>query len=455
MPHALLVEDDRSALHALAELVEKHGFSTTVAGTWAEARAELVRNEFDVALLDVWLPGGSGLDLLLEVPKESRPQIVLMSGEESVRRTLCTLPMHELHFIPKPIEFDELSRILTGVKRKCRHPVPLPGAPSAGVARLIGESVPMRRLRELIRKVAPSDLPVYIEGASGTGKELVARAVHELSRRKDRPFVAMNCGAIPETLIDSELFGYEKGAFTGAGQSKGGVFEQADGGTLFLDEIAEMPVHLQVRLLRTLETKAVRRVGGSSEIEVDVRIVSATNRRFDIAVASGQLREDLFHRLCVFPIAMPPLRERNDDVVLLAEAFLRELIAQEGRTAAFDDEALAVLRAYSWPGNVRQLRNVVQRAYVIASDIIRVEHLPEQVVADRLVVASEDGRPALRVELGTTIAEAERRLIEATLRSHGGNKRTTADVLGVSLRTLYNRLNSYADASADGEPETD
>jgi two-component system, NtrC family, response regulator AtoC len=468
MPTALLVEDDKGALHALAALVENLGFSSVMAGSWSQARAELLRQPHDVVLLDVVLPGGSGIDLLLEIPKDRRPHVVLMSGDDAVRKAFAALPMQELHFVQKPIDVSELQLALATVRRRCArqangtngangHMTPL-AAPNGsgkakvtGLSRLLGESPPMRLVRELIVRVAPVDLPVLIEGESGTGKELVALSVHEISKRSSGPFVALNCGALPENLIDSELFGHERGSFTGAERAKAGVFEQAHGGTLFLDEVSEMPAEQQVRLLRTLETGRVRRVGGSSEIEVDVRILAATNRRLDEAIAENRFREDLLHRLCVFPIVTPPLRRRPEDVELLARHFLAEIEERNGRRKELDPEALARLVAYEWPGNVRQLRNVMERAYVMSDGRITPENLPEPISAvlpaARPVSKRMNGR--IELEVGTSIAEAERLLIEATLLEKSGDKRKVAETLGVSLRTLYKRLKLYAnDASA-------
>ena len=456
MPNALLVEDDRAALHALTALVENLGFSTFTASTWSEARTELLRHRLDVVLLDVVLPGGSGIDLLLEVPKERRPHVVLMSGDEAVRKAFSAMPMQELAFVQKPIERAALTRALAAVRRRVGREAGEPGPVRAtGLGRLLGESPSMRLVRELIAKVAPLDLAVYIEGESGTGKELVALSVHEMSPRSARPFVALNCGALPENLIESELFGHEKGAFTGADKAKTGVFEEAHGGTLFLDEVTEMPIEQQVRLLRALESGRFRRVGGNSEIEVDVRIISATNRRFDAAIAEKGFREDLFHRLCVFPIITPPLRKRPEDIEVLARSFLAEMEAETGRSKELTPETLAVLQAYDWPGNVRQLRNAIQRAYVMSDGAILPASLPEQIAeivpgeGGARMAARRDGR--IEVEVGTSIAEAERRLIEATLIEASGDKRRAAEVLGVSLRTLYNRLKQYN--GGDAPPE--
>ena len=447
MPTALLVEDDPAALSALTSLVEGFGFSTISAGSWSEARTELLRQNLDVVLLDVFLPGGSGLDLLLEIPKQRRPRVILMSGDDSVAKAFSGVAMQELHFLQKPIEVIQLARTLEGVRRQCsrREPEPKPQRRS-GLERLQGSSAAMCQLRALVAKVAPLDMSVYVEGESGTGKELVALAIHESSARSAKAFVALNCGALPEQLIDSQLFGHEKGSFTGADKQKAGVFEQADGGTLFLDEIAEMPIELQARLLRALETHSFRRVGGTRDIQVDVRIVAATNRSFDRAIAEGRFREDLFHRLCVFPIVTPPLRERPEDIEPLARIFLAELCAEHGQAKEFEAGLLTSLNNYSWPGNVRQLRNAIQRAYVVADGAISAACLPAQVLQGSVL---QSVRPAnsdhLELQIGTSIAQAERRLIEATLQRASGDKRVAADMLGVSLRTLYNRLNQYTD----------
>ncbi|MFK7741309.1 MAG: sigma-54-dependent transcriptional regulator [Planctomycetota bacterium] len=472
MPKALIVEDDRTARRALCEWIERRGFTATDVDNAAKARKALAGDRFDVVLLDVHLPDASGIDLLLELPKDTRPQAVLMSGDASIGSAFGSLPLDELHFLKKPIEPKELADLLQTVRRRCRRDAE---DAEKATARILGESAAILRLRKLIAKVAPTELSVYVEGESGTGKELIAQAVHANSPRSGGPFVAINCGAIPENLIDSELFGHEKGSFTGADKAREGVFERASGGTLFLDEVAEMPVELQVRLLRVLETGKVVRVGASAERDVDVRIVAATNRSFEQAIQEGTLREDLFHRLCVFPIVSPPLRERGDDVQVLANSFLAEF-AQ--RPLRLDAQAGLVVGSYRWPGNVRQLRNAMQRAAVLAEgDHVGASTLPEQVLSsiDLASLPSDHGEPeapttpsahpdgadeaaaspplaaepnasdpnAIELSLGTTIAEAERRLIEATLDQQGGNKKATAEVLGVSLRTLYNRLNTY------------
>jgi len=288
---------------------------------------------------------------------------------------------------------------------------------------------------------------VFITGESGTGKEMVARTVHELSRRRSQPFLAVNCGAISPNLIESEIFGHEKGSFTGADRKHIGFFEQAHGGTLFLDEVTEMPLELQVKLLRVLETGTLMRVGSTQYQEIDVRVIAATNRPPLEAVAAGRMREDLLYRLNVFPIDLPPLRERTDDIALLAEQFLADVCQREGQVKHFSAAALAHLANYRWPGNVRELRNVVQRAYLMAIDeIITDEWLPSDVAAapGTTGLATSDNGMTLTIRLGTTLAEAEYQLILASLQYFNNHKERTAAALGVSLKTLYNRLKEYS-----------
>jgi len=293
----------------------------------------------------------------------------------------------------------------------------------------------MQKVYDLISRVAGTDASILISGETGTGKELVAETIHSLSRRSKEVFLPVNCGSLSAQLIESELFGHERGSFTGADRTHKGYFERADGGTLFLDEITEAP-DIQIRLLRALETSKVTRVGGSEAVKVDVRVVAATSRRVDEAIAAGKLREDLYYRLNVFPILLPPLRERGDDVELLAEKFLSELNQAEGTAKHFTRACLERLRRHSWPGNVRELQNVVRRAFILAEADVGVDSLP-------LGVTEELAAASLVTRLGTSIAEAERRLILATLEHCDGNKRKAADVLKVSLKTLYSRLNEY------------
>ncbi|MGQ5524991.1 sigma-54 interaction domain-containing protein [Chitinimonas sp. PSY-7] len=312
--------------------------------------------------------------------------------------------------------------------------------------RLYGSSAAMEEVFHMIERVAPSDVSVLVIGESGCGKELIAQTIHEMSACADEPFIAINCGALPATLIESELFGYEKGAFTGAQKMHQGFFERAQGGTLFLDEITEMPIDLQVRLLRVLETGRLVRVGGDKEIECNVRVLAATNREPLEAVRDGRLRQDLLYRLAVFPIVLPPLRDRDDDVVLLAQRFLKERNAQYKTNKYFAEGVEEKLRQHDWPGNVRELKNCIHRAYIMADKVVDIDTLAPLKVSDRA-----GSRNMMEFEIGTPLEEVERQLIFATLDRFQGNKRRVAKALGVSLKTIYNRLNGYSNGKEDAD----
>ena len=307
---------------------------------------------------------------------------------------------------------------------------------------MVGRSAVIETVRDLIVKVAPTDATVLISGESGSGKELVAQAIHARSLRSSGPFLGINCGALPPTLIESELFGFERGSFTGAARSHAGMVERASGGTLFLDEVTEMSADMQTRLLRFLETQRFFRVGGSQEIRTDVRVIAASNRSPVQAVREGALREDLLYRLAVFPINLAPLRERGDDVRLLADHFLAELNARQGTHKVFGSRALQTLREYHWPGNVRELKNAIERAFIVCENDLELQpmhiHAPE---GARSAVRDSEG--GIRVPIGSSLAQAERWLIEATLAHWAGNKNRAAKTLGCSLKTLYNKLAMY------------
>jgi DNA-binding NtrC family response regulator len=304
---------------------------------------------------------------------------------------------------------------------------------------LYGSSAPMERLYEMIAKVAPTDATVLIQGESGTGKELVAHTIHEMSGRRDKPFIAVNCGAISSNLIEAELFGHERGSFTGAHRTHKGYFERAAGGTLLLDEITEMAPELQVELLRVLESGTFHRVGGDHEIKVEVRVIAATNREPQRAVAEGTLREDLLYRLSVFPISLPALRERPGDVRLLAQHFLDLLNAEHDTHKRLTRRAFELLEAHPWPGNVRELKNLIERGFILATDdVVELDGLLQPVSGCSRVSGN-----CLQFTVGMPLAEAERQLVMATLEHYGGNKKKAAEVLGVSLKTLYNRLSEY------------
>jgi DNA-binding NtrC family response regulator len=308
---------------------------------------------------------------------------------------------------------------------------------------VLGRSAAMRHLFELITRVAPTEATVLITGESGVGKELVAECIHERSRRAQGPLVAVNCGSIPETLIEAELFGYEKGSFTGASRSHEGVFERARGGTLLLDEITEMPLEMQTRLLRVLETGRFYRVGGTQEIATDIRVIAATNRDINAAVRSRKLREDIMYRLAVFPIRVPALRDRHDDRMLLAETYLQRLNEQEGTEKTLSAESITALWNHRWPGNVRELKNAIERAFILADEVLE---LSVAIMSAQQSAADDEGGPehGIHIPVGSRLDQAERSLIEATLEYFEGNKRQTAETLGCSLKTLYNKLNAYS-----------
>jgi len=330
---------------------------------------------------------------------------------------------------------------------------------------LYGACQPMRDLFRGLDRLSRSTAPVMILGESGSGKELVATTLHHLSARKDRPFIAVNCGAIPENLIESELFGHERGSFTGAARTHRGCFERADGGTLFLDEVTEMPVEMQVRLLRVLETGRFTRVGGDQEIGADVRVLAASNRDLRQAVASGKLREDLMYRLCVIPVNVPPLRERGEDVVLLAEMFLAELNEEQGEQKTLSAEGRRRIVEHTWPGNVRELKNVIHRAFVLSDEEVQVDIGTFSALGQErddsgavATMGSATGTPAmsdpsaLRITVGMSLDDVERALITATLQAVGGSKTEAARLLGISLKTMYNRLHAYGDGCIRRKP---
>ncbi|HVG06524.1 MAG TPA: sigma-54 dependent transcriptional regulator [Thermoanaerobaculia bacterium] len=441
MPHALAVDDDPNFLSALAELIEGQGFTTNTACTLRDARAQVSHRTPDVALIDLYLPDGSGIELLKDLEIGSSTEVVLMTGHADVESAVQALRLGASDYLTKPLDIGRLKSILANVASI--QPTPAVGTQqeqtqeSDRLGLLLGASQPMQAVYEMITRVAPTDASVFFIGESGTGKDLAAQTLHIISKRSKAPFMPLNCGAISPTLIESELFGHERGSFTGAARRHKGYFERAHMGTLFLDEITEMPIELQVKLLRVLETGQLNRIGGDQPVEVDVRVIAATNRDPHKAVSDGKLREDLLYRLQVFPIHMPPLRERNEDVELLADHFLGQLNERQASSKRFTEDSMERLRGHSWPGNVRELKNVVHRAFIMADQEITPRSLPREVGGD------SGFQRSLHFQVGSSIEDVEKRLIMATLEAYGGNKRKTADILGVSLKTLYNRLNQY------------
>jgi two-component system, NtrC family, response regulator AtoC len=443
-PRALIVDDDPEVLNVLGEFVEREGFRVSRAATLKEAREAIAGTTPDIVLIDIHLPDGTGLDLL-EGLEPADPEIVLITGQASVETAVDALRRGASDYLTKPVDFARLKMTLGNLART------LEMKDEIGTLRdelrkmgrfglLVGSSPPMQKVYDLIGRVARTDAGILLTGETGTGKEVVAQTIHALSRRKKKPFVPVDCGSMSPTLIESELFGHEKGSFTGADRMHKGVFERAHQGTLFLDEITEMPLALQVKLLRVLETSNIARVGSEKTFPIDVRIIAATNRGLEEAVAEGKLREDLLYRLNVFPIPLPPLRERGDDVERLAEHFLGELNAAAGTTRKLSAAGRERVRTCSWPGNLRELRNVMQRAFILAEGDGDVDPVPE-------AAAGAAGVPAVSLPVGTPLATAERLLIEATLGHLNGDKKKVASTLKISLNTLYARLGEYKAAN--------
>ena len=441
----LIVEDDAAQRVGLQQLVKSWGFDASVAADGQEALDRIADLHPTIVLTDLLMPKLGGLDLLKAIRDQGEPDVavVLMTAQGTVESAVEALKLGAYDYVTKPIDTRKL-RVLLGqlaerhsmqrevraLRRQLRE--------HGSFGRMIGASAGMRRIYLTMEQAAPTGASVLISGESGTGKELVAQTIHQLSPRAAEPFVPLNCAAIPDTLLESELFGHEKGAFTGAIARRAGCFELAHRGTLFLDEIAEMTTTTQAKLLRVLQERSFRTLGGSREQSVDIRVIAATNVDPQDAVRQGRLREDLFYRLNVFPIVLPPLRDREGDVPLLAQAFVEEFSARNGRAiAGVTDAAMRMLGRYRWPGNVRELRNVIERATIIAKGpLIDVDDLPP--------LASQPPPPTSApgaLTPGTTVDEAEQRLIEVTLQHTGGNKTRAAELLGISLKTLHNKLN--------------
>jgi len=445
MPHALIVDDDTEVLEWLGEIVRGEGLTTATADSLRNARAQLVRQTPDVLFTDLQLSDGLGTDLVDDLESRAHTEVVVITGHASLDSAVQALRLGATDYLTKPVDINRVLAILRRVPKTTELRVEIGELRKelrtlGRFGLLMGGSPPMQALYDQLNRVAPTSATVLLVGQSGTGKELAAQTIHQLSRRKRAAFLAVNCGAISPQLIESELFGHEKGSFTGADRQHKGFFERANGGTLFLDEITEMSRDLQVKLLRVLETGTFLRVGLPQPIVTDVRVIAATNRPPERAVAEGKLREDLYHRLNVFPIQMPALRDRGADIELLAQYFLDMFNKEEGTHKRFAPDALNRLYDHAWPGNVRELKNCVHRAFIMADEVIgalRPEELPG-------AAAVEDDSTLLTVRVGTPLDDIERRVTMATLAQCGNVKRRAAEILGISVKTLYNRLEAYA-----------
>jgi two-component system response regulator PilR (NtrC family) len=454
----LVVDDERSMQEFLEIFFRREGFEVVTAPDVDSALLAIDADDFDMVISDVQMPGRNGLEVLRAV-KETSPEtiVIMITAFANTETAIAAMKEGAYDYITKPFKLDELSlvvekalekKLLSSENRRLRTEL----RSQLGKRSLIGNSAPMERVFDLIGRVADTKTNVLIGGESGTGKELVARAIHESSDRRDHPFVAVNCGAIPENLLESELFGHVKGAFTGAVQNKSGLFEVADGGTLFLDEVGELPQSLQVKLLRAIQEKKIRRVGGTSDREVNLRILSATNRRLEDEIAAGRFREDLYYRLNVIEILLPSLRERMEDLPLLVHHFVERYAEELGKPVrGFGDEAMRVLFAYPFPGNVRELENVVERAVALSrSEVIEVDALPPGVVSPRQSAESQM-IPAEGVQLDELVNAFERKLLVEGLERTGGVKKRAAQILGISFRSFRYRLEKLGLDDAPGD----
>ncbi len=423
----------------------------------AEALTALGLFSPDVCITDLGLPDGDGLDVVRAAKATGRDcSVLVLTGKGSVRTAVEAMKAGAHDYLLKPLKAAQLTTALAHLAEQHEAsrgapPAALPDpAAAGGLAGMVGRSTPMLEVFRLLTRVARSNAPVMITGESGTGKEVAAATVHLLSQRAARPFVALNCGAISPMLVESELFGHERGAFTGAERRRAGTFEMAHGGTLFLDEVSEMPPEVQVKFLRVLETRTFRRVGGTEELDIDIRLVTSSNRDLADAVRREAFRSDLFYRLNVFPLRLPPLRDRKEDVPLLAAHFLSQIEEKERRGfSSFEERALEALSGYDWPGNVRELKNAVHRAYVLSDPPAIQAEAAEAVLTDSGAAELHRGAgddepwPAVPVRVGETLQSVEKRLLTATLLAVKGDKRVAAELLGVSLKTIYNKLKEY------------
>ena len=443
--HILVVDDEINIRGALVTMLEKKGHQVRGVATAEEGLAQLEAAPAELVITDLRMPGIGGMEFLCRL-KDAWPdtEVVVMTAYGSIDTAVEAMRLGAYDYLTKPIDRERFPIVVD--KALDRHALTTENKQlrdrletRTRFDQMVGESEPMQRVYSLVEMVADSDVTVLLTGESGTGKELISRAIHHKSPRADGPFITLNCGALPDNLFESELFGYEKGAFTGAMATKMGRFELADGGTLLLDEVGELSLKSQVDFLRVLETKEFRRLGGTKLLKVDTRIIAATNRNLEEAVKQGDFREDLYYRLNVVPIRLPPLRDRADDVPLLVDRFLAECSAQHHREPKdVSREAMRLLRLYGWPGNIRQLRNLMERLVVTVKDaMIQPEHLPEEIQASK-----EDARTMV-VTLGTSLDQLEREVIQRTLTEITNHREKAAKLLGISLRALQYKIKEY------------
>ena len=435
-PQILVLEDERALSEMIVEELQSQGYDVTAVPSVAAAREALKQGSFEVALLDLTLPDGSGIDVLKHIADEALPtEAIILTGNATVGSAIEAMKLGAYDFLSKPTRMDELEALVAKAAEKAHLKIENVALRtqlerSASVSGLVSEDPAVKETLAMLERVAPSDLPVLIQGETGTGKELIARAVHQKSARAAHPFMAISCGAVPESLLESELFGYERGAFTGALSRKPGLVELANQGVLFLDEIGDISAAVQAKLLRFIETQEFFRVGGTRPMKTDVRIVSATSKDLKRESAEGRFRLDLYHRLNGVTLSLPPLRDRKGDVERLAEHFLKRYAQGKRRLG---ERALEALRRYPWPGNVRELQMVVRRAAILAG---KEEIEPEDLSLD----LSQPNWKAGAVKSGLTLAELEKEYINTILQQHDGHRGRAARALGIDPKTLYNKL---------------
>jgi DNA-binding NtrC family response regulator len=453
----LIVEDEDNARKGYEQLLQRWGYDVLGVGSAEEALAKFSNFQPDTLIADVELPGMNGLDLLKQFGEDLRDvPAIIITGKGSEERAVAAIEAGAFWYIEKPLKGPVLRALLDRALSKARDAKNLVVLQrqlrEAGrLGELVGGSKPMQEVMRIIEMAAPSSASVLITGETGSGKEIVARTIHKLSPRAAGPFVAINCSAIPETLMESEIFGHERGAFTGAAERRIGCFELADGGTLLLDEIGEMPAPTQAKLLRVLEDRKVRRLGSKTETPVDVRVLAATNKDPEQAVSNAHLRQDLYFRLNVFHIHLPPLRDHREDIPLLVEHMLHDINAKHGKSVrGIGAEVLDIFMSHTWPGNIRELRNVLERSAIMSEkDLISRASLPGEF--GKTPAKSPSDLSTIRFPVGTTVDAMEKELILQTLQATGNNKTRAAELLGVSLKTLHNKLKEYGSERAETE----
>ncbi len=450
--HRILIVDDEPGIReSLAGVLEDEDFETAAAASGEQCLELLERHSFDVALVDVWMPGLDGLDVLRRIEQRAdpdRPVVVMISGHGSIEAAVRATKLGAFDFLEKPLTIEKVVVVVRNAIEQRHLRLELRELRTIGLGKLaiIGDSVPMKALRQQIALMAPTNGRVLIYGESGTGKELVAHAIHANSARADGPFVEVNCAAIPEELIESELLGHRKGSFAGAGEDKIGKFEKAHGGTLFLDEVGDMSLRTQAKVLRVLDEQRFEPIGSAEAVQTDVRVIASTNKILEAEIERGNFREDLFYRLNVVPFAVPPLRERVEDIAVLAQHFIREFATSYGRKhKELTGEAIEVLRAYSWPGNVRELRNLMERIVIMNPQVrIDARHIP--LPASRKAPERGPERPASLHEVRQA---AERDYILKKLEDAGGNVSRAAEVLGLERSNLYKKMRALGIATRE------